>query len=439
MKIICGTDLSNNSRRSVAAANALATRFGDQLDVVHVMHSPLTERMAAAVREMHEQECHEGLAEMAELLDSRGDRSHTHLLHGHADEELVKLAGDQNVGLLVVGSLGDRAGSHWLLGSCAERVAESSPKPTLIVRDEVPFLKWSNRRPLKALVAWNFDETGEKALRWIADWKKHGPVEITVAHVDWPPEEARRLGVNRDTFSARNDPLVQKVLERDVRERVEAILGEPADHVIVEGDYGRPDFHFAHIANERRPDLVVCGTHQRHGFSRLAHSSFSRGLLHNCRMSVLMVPQTLGSTVTEIPRIRKVLVTTDFSEIGNHAIPTAYAQVDAGGTVYLLHVVDPFFVGEQTEADEIKAAESLLAGLTPGDAQARGVATEIKVVEGSERAAVICQCAERFGVDLICMGSHGRSGVSQMVTGSTTNAVISRTHRPVTVVKPPEG
>jgi len=437
MKIICGTDLSKNSQRSVAVANSLATRFDDPLDVVHVMHSPLTERMAEAVREMHEQDCNEGLAETAKHLDSRGDRAHTHLLHGHADEELVKLAADKEVGLLVVGSQGHREGQHWFLGSCAERVAESSPKPTLIVRDETPFVEWSDRRPLKVMVAWNFDETGEKALRWISKWKQHGPVEITVAHVDWPPEEARRLGVTMDTFSAHNDPLVQKVLERDVKERVEAVLGEPADHVIVEGDYGRADFHFSHIANERRPDLVVCGTHQRHGFSRLAHASFSRGLLHNCRASLLMVPQILGSSMT-IPRIRKVLATTDFSDVGNHAIPTAYAQVDAGGTVYLLHVVDPFFVPENVETDEIQEAENLLAGLVPDDAADRGIKTEVRVVEGSERASAICQCAERYGVDLICMGSHGHSGVSHLVAGSVTEAVISRTHRPVTVVKPPE-
>ena len=66
MKIICGTDLSKNSHRSIAAANALATRFDDPLDVVHVMHSPLTERMAEAVRGMHQKECYDGLAEVAE-------------------------------------------------------------------------------------------------------------------------------------------------------------------------------------------------------------------------------------------------------------------------------------------------------------------------------------------------------------------------------------
>lgn len=437
MKILCGTDLSKNSHRSIAAANALATRFNDPLDVVHVMHSPLTERMATAVREMHEQECHDGLAEVAEQLDSRGDRAHTHLMHGHADEELVKLADDKDVGLVVVGSLGESAGRHWLLGSCAERVAEASPKPTLIVRDELPFMKWSERRPLMVMVAWSFDETGEKALRWIADWRKHGPVEITVAHIDWPPEEARRLGVTMDTFSTHNDPLVQKVLERDIRERVEEILGGPVDHVIVEGDYGRSDFHFAHIANERRPDLVVCGTHQRHGFGRLAHQGFSRGLLHHCHSSVLIVPQVLGGSVS-IPRMRNVLVTTDFSEVANHAIPTAYAQVDAGGTVHLLHVVDPFFVPEDIESDEMKSAKNLLAGLVPVDAGKLGINTEIHVVEGSESASAICQCAERFGVDLICMGSHGRGGLSNLMAGSVADAVIRRTHRPVTVVKPPE-
>lgn len=450
MKIICGTDLSENSRRSVVAANALATRFDDQLDVVHVVHQGIADRMAEAVREMHEQDANEGLAEIAETLDSRGDRSKTHLIHGHADDQLVKLAEAKDVSMVVVGSLGHRDPGSWSLGSCAERVAESCHKPTLIVRDENPFKDWDAEHPLQVFVAWSFDETSENALRWIAKWREYGPCEITVAHVDWPPEEARRLGVRPDYFTTKNDPIVQKVLERDVMERAEAILGFAPDHVVVEGDYSRPDFHFSHIVNERRPDLVVCGTHQRHGLSRLAHTSFSRGLLHNSRSSILMVPFQHAS-VDSIPRINKVLVATDLSDLGNRAVRTAFAQVRDKGKVYLIHVIDPLHspspmvpkyqtkgVSAQEHDQDMQSIKRDLKKLIPAGASELGITTEVHVVEGFQLASAICQCAERYGVDLICLGSHGRGGLSQLVLGSVANSVIARSHRPVTVVKPPE-
>jgi len=448
MRIICGTDLSRNSYPAVSTADALATRFDQHLNVVHVMHQSIADSMAKAVGDMHQQDCHAGLEEIAETLNSRGNRSQTHLLHGHADEELIKLSTEDDVSMIVVGSLGHRDKSRWHIGSFAERIAETGHKPTLVVRDEVPFKHWTEDRPLKIVVAWEFNDLSDNALRWIAEWRQHGPCEITLLHVDWPPEEARRLGVRNDYFSTHNDPIVQNVLERDARERASKILGSPPDHIVVEGSYGRPVYHFTHVIKGLRPDLVVCGTHQRHGLSRLAHSSFSRGLLHNCHASILMVPHAKSASHS-IPEIRKILVTTDFSELGNRAIPSAYAQVRNGGEVFLMHVIEPFQVpspmlpkytsGDSTEEsdDERREAAAKLSQLVPSEAQERGIKTDCRIVEGHDLAATICQCADRFGVDQICMASHGRSGLSNLVLGSISTAVIARAHRPVTIVPPP--
>jgi nucleotide-binding universal stress UspA family protein len=448
MKIICGTDLSENSKRNVAAANALAIRFKSKLDVVHVMHQSLLDTMAEGVREMHRSECEDGLESIAKTLNSRGDRATTHLAYGNADEELTRLAEDPDVELLTVGRFGHRDGSRWLLGSSAERIAESSHVPTLVVRDETPFQDWGPERPLKIMVAWEFDETSENALRAISKWRRYGPCEITVVHLDWPDSESHRLGLRADYIATENSALVQEVLERDVRRRATAILGEEPKFVLVEGAFGRLDAHWSQVANDLKPDLVVCGTHQRQGLSRLTGGSFSRGLLHNCDASLLMVPfKSVTSAV--IPRFRTVLVATDFSELANHAIPIAYAQANGGGTVHLIHIVDPFDTGSpfglaaEAEVDfddeEATAAElrRRLTKLVPVTASHRGIRTEVHIVRSSDVPASICQCGDRFGVDLICLGSHGRSGFSKIALGSVANAVIARTNHPVTVVKEP--
>jgi nucleotide-binding universal stress UspA family protein len=50
--------------------------------------------------------------------------------------------------------------------------------------------------------------------------------------------------------------------------------------------------------------------------------------------------------------------------------------------------------------------------------------------------AAIRAAAERAGAQVICMGSHGRSGLSAALTGSVAHAVLKRSPIPVLLVGP---
>ena len=50
-------------------------------------------------------------------------------------------------------------------------------------------------------------------------------------------------------------------------------------------------------------------------------------------------------------------------------------------------------------------------------------------------AEQICQFAEKNGVGLIVMGSHGRSGFKRLILGSISNAVVNHAPCAVTVVR----
>ena len=43
--------------------------------------------------------------------------------------------------------------------------------------------------------------------------------------------------------------------------------------------------------------------------------------------------------------------------------------------------------------------------------------------------------AERFGADLICMGSRGRSGLTKVLLGSVAQGVMAQSKRPVLVLR----
>ncbi len=70
-----------------------------------------------------------------------------------------------------------------------------------------------------------------------------------------------------------------------------------------------------------------------------------------------------------------------------------------------------------------------------GEANAAGVHTEFRQLLGRP-GKVICAVAQQWDADLIVMGSHGRSGLTEMMMGSVSNYVMHRASCTVLVLKP---
>jgi nucleotide-binding universal stress UspA family protein len=64
-------------------------------------------------------------------------------------------------------------------------------------------------------------------------------------------------------------------------------------------------------------------------------------------------------------------------------------------------------------------------------ARTLGVPCECQVLTGAEPWRDIVRAALDHHADLICMGSHGRHGVSEHILASQTARVIEHTHLPV--------
>jgi nucleotide-binding universal stress UspA family protein len=124
-----------------------------------------------------------------------------------------------------------------------------------------------------------------------------------------------------------------------------------------------------------------------------------------------------------------VLAATDLSELGNQAVCHAYSVLPEGGVVHLIHVITP-------ESSEETNAASLEA-LVPADANDRRIETSAKVIVAHDVAAAIRAQAERLGVDLVCVGSHGRTGLTRVLLGSVAEQVLRHTSRPVLIVRYP--
>src|SRR5580765_2287654 len=176
MKIICGTDFSTHASEAANAAAALTARLQGALSLVHVMD---TSRYELPSKELMDYLCGSRQAKLkkeAERLRRQGANVEEQFLQGSPAVSLVKAATDSGARLIVVSSLGQIAPSRWFVGSVAERTAQNASVPTLVVRNQKPLEAWARgQRTLKVIVAYDFSESGDAALRWTSFLSEIGP------------------------------------------------------------------------------------------------------------------------------------------------------------------------------------------------------------------------------------------------------------------------
>ena len=134
---------------------------------------------------------------------------------------------------------------------------------------------------------------------------------------------------------------------------------------------------------------------------------------------------------------QRILFPTDFSDASHGALK--YATVlarDSGATLLILHVEDwiPPLSGEMympTKSFSNPELKKLLAKVVPADKQ---VAYEHLFVVG-EPSDSILRIAKEQHVDLIVMGTHGRTGLGRLLMGSVAEAIVRRAECPVLTVK----
>jgi nucleotide-binding universal stress UspA family protein len=149
-----------------------------------------------------------------------------------------------------------------------------------------------------------------------------------------------------------------------------------------------------------------------------------------------------------LPRLRQILLPTDFSGCANYALPYAAAIARATGAgIVCVHVVEtvvpavgyaglaePMPIADISEQLE-DSAERELPRLTDCE-ELNGLEVEEVIVHG-DAAAEIVRVAEEREADLIVISSHGRTGLGRIIFGSTAEAVVRHASCPVLVVKSP--
>jgi nucleotide-binding universal stress UspA family protein len=153
---------------------------------------------------------------------------------------------------------------------------------------------------------------------------------------------------------------------------------------------------------------------------------------------------------TSIPEIRRILLATNFTDVCAEAFRHAHSLLPGGGAIRLVHVcpepssgINPVIASEvyfdhsiATAREKSEATEKLKA--LPAELLARtNVAISTEILIHDDIATALCEAAERFGADVICMGTKGHSRTGAALLGSTVQSLLAKSHKPVFVVTPP--
>jgi nucleotide-binding universal stress UspA family protein len=139
---------------------------------------------------------------------------------------------------------------------------------------------------------------------------------------------------------------------------------------------------------------------------------------------------------------RKILFPTDFSHTGDAAFAMAESLAkERGARLIIVHVEEPvaaygggeFYYG--TIEPNTAELRKMLEKIVPKDPS---VKFEHRLISG-DPARAVAHLAEEEKVELIIMGTHGRTGLARMLMGSVAEGIVRRASCPVLTYRQPSG
>jgi universal stress protein A len=138
-RILWPTDFSDASYAAVDAVKELASRFGAEVCAVHVV-KPLTLFAAldayplASLREEIVTASKERLRRVVKNKLGNGPGVHAEVATGAPAHEIVRIADEEGIDLIVIATHGESGFHHLVFGSVTEKVIRLASCPVLVVR-----------------------------------------------------------------------------------------------------------------------------------------------------------------------------------------------------------------------------------------------------------------------------------------------------------------
>ena len=281
------------------------------------------------------------------------------------------------------------------------------------------------------------DEATAAARRGLALARDFGATAEAVYVVE---QRARRL-TRTDRESGRLREHGESVLAEI--ESLAADIGQPVTTELLEG---KPGVQIDEYARETDAALIVLGRQGMTGLGKRLLGGVTEQVLHRTAVPVLVVSEETQAEGDEFDYSR-VLVPTDGSENATMATRHGAAVADRyDAAVHVLNIVDiqaaggAFNAGGLDETFIERLEENGRDAVAATADELRRTASDVSVVTAVERtdsfdgvAAGIREYVADRDIDLVVMGSHGRSNLKRQLLGSVASQLIRTVSVPVLV------
>ena len=189
-------------------------------------------------------------------------------------------------------------------------------------------------------------------------------------------------------------------------------------------------------AEDHEIDLIAMGTHNPGTLRRFTMGSVTRRTVRSSDCPVLVVGE--DTTVSANPQ--GILLPTDGSAAAAGSATHALELCEAfEATLHVINVVDLTGPWSTIESSDLllafEAAGKQAVDAIIERADDRDIASVQTSVISGYPAESIVDYVEQRPIDLVVMGTHGRSGIERALLGSVTEAVIGNAAVPVFTVK----
>ncbi|BAU23307.1 universal stress protein [Caldimicrobium thiodismutans] len=243
--------------------------------------------------------------------------------------------------------------------------------------------------------------------------KKCGVKTFYVCHVIYyNPEHFTMVPRDTETMLSKARAILDRLKEQASKEGISVEGLFPMSESIEAG--------IAESAEKIQADLIVMGRRGIRGLAKHFIGSATLGVIPKVKCPVLICPRT-----SEI-RGQGILCAVDGSEVSLKALEFATKfSKKLELTLYLLSVITDKF-GEDKAKKVLDEAKKFTLK--------EGVSSESLLYRGSP-SQLILEIAKQKDLDFIVMGNRGLKGMQKIIFGSVAEDVVSKTDRPVLIVK----
>lgn len=279
----------------------------------------------------------------------------------------------------------------------------------------------------RILIPTDMSDFGALALRYGALFRERAAAALTLMYADeiYLPVDLLEAPLG---YYLETGPESRVKLQTRFSEFASGQIGGLFETAIVQDT---PSRAILRTATDMRADLIIMGTHGRHGLRRAILGSVTENVLHGSHVPVLTVTPTLMRD--QKPGISRILCPVNFTHVARAALQQACEMAkafDAELTVtYVLEGID---------TNHTEQVDTAFRQWVDPHVRDRCLFTNTVIRDGDPAERVLA-LAENLDADLIVIGAQHRYFSDATVIGTTTQRITRFARRPVlTVVRPPQ-